>query len=35
MDNRQWDRLDADEYNQQEFDDSDFAFEDENETIAV
>ena len=35
MDNRQWDRLDADEYNQQEFDDSDFAFEDENETVTV
>jgi hypothetical protein len=34
IDNRQWDRLDSDDFNQQEFDDGDYEFEDD-ETIAV
>ena len=35
QDNRIWDRLDVEEYNQQDFDDADFAFEDEDEAVTV
>jgi len=36
QDNRIWDRLDSEEYNQQEFDDADYVFEDEeNEEITI
>jgi hypothetical protein len=35
QDNRIWDRLDVEEYNQQDFDDADFAFEEEDEAVTV
>jgi hypothetical protein len=35
MDNRQWDRLDSEDYNQQEFDDADYEFEEEDEAVTV
>ena len=35
QDNRIWDRLDSEEFNQQEFDDAAYMFEDEDETVDI
>lgn len=35
QDNRIWDRLDTEDYNQQDYDDADFAFEEEDEAVTV